>query len=134
MSERPGGEPQYAGHEQETPESVVRVEYRSLERGTFERYLEPGEVVDLPADRVLVEALERGGDDSKPDIPPAAEFIAGQPVWHLVCRDCITEIFDSDLRTVAGEHRAHQQAHPDHELAVARIDEGVRTPYGRARE
>jgi len=64
------------------------------------------------------------------DIPPAAEYIAGQPVYHLVCRDCITEVFDSDLRAIAGEHRAHQRAHPDHELAVARIDEGVRTPYG----
>ena len=56
------GEPKYAGTEERTERSVVRVRYQSLERGELVRYLEPGEVIDLPADRVKVEAL--GADNS----------------------------------------------------------------------
>jgi hypothetical protein len=52
------GEPQYAGSEVLTEDTVARVTYSSLERGTITRYLEPGDLIDLPADRVSVEALE----------------------------------------------------------------------------
>lgn len=51
-------EPTHIGSEERTSESVVRVIYESLERGTLTRYLEPGEIIDLPADRVTVEALD----------------------------------------------------------------------------
>lgn len=58
------GEPQYAGSEVLTEDSVARVTYSSLQRGTITRYLEPGDLIDLPADRVSVEALEvADGDD-----------------------------------------------------------------------
>ena len=46
------------GQEEQTPESVARVEYKSLQRGTLIRFLEPGDEIDLPADRVNVEALD----------------------------------------------------------------------------
>lgn len=57
---------QYAGTEERTADSVARVKYHSLERGTLTRYLEPGDEINLPADRVEVEALEPDdyeGDD-----------------------------------------------------------------------
>ena len=50
-------EPQYAGTEERTDRSVARVRYRSLELGELVRYLDRGGVIDLPADRVEVEAL-----------------------------------------------------------------------------
>lgn len=53
----------YPGTPERTPNSVVRVTFNSLERGTLTRYLSPGEVIDLPADRVEVEALARGSAD-----------------------------------------------------------------------
>jgi len=49
---------QYAGTEDGTEDSVVKVTYRSLERGRLVRYLEPGETINLPADRVEVEVLD----------------------------------------------------------------------------
>lgn len=51
-------EENYPGTAERTEESVVRVCYSSLERGELERYLRPGESIDLPADRVEVEALD----------------------------------------------------------------------------
>lgn len=50
-------EPTHTGSEERTSESAVGVVYESVERGTLTRYLEPGEIIDPPADRVTVEAL-----------------------------------------------------------------------------
>lgn len=36
----------------------VQVQLHDLERGHLELYLEPGESIDLPADRVRVDVLE----------------------------------------------------------------------------
>jgi hypothetical protein len=47
-----------AGSEERTADAVARVTYASLMRGELTLYLEPGDVIDLPADRVTVEALE----------------------------------------------------------------------------
>lgn len=57
------GEPVYAGTETRTENSVARVKYCDVERGEITRYLEPGDLIDLPADRVAVEALEVGSDE-----------------------------------------------------------------------
>ena len=46
------------GSEERTPDAVARVTYASLQRGEITRYLEPGDVIDLRADRVSVKALE----------------------------------------------------------------------------
>jgi len=54
---------QYAGTDEPTSESVVRVTYMSLERGELTRYLAPGEEISLPADRVDVEALPADDTD-----------------------------------------------------------------------
>ena len=51
-------EPTYAGTEARTPASVAKVTYKDLQRGTLVRYLEPGDRIDLPADRVEVEVLD----------------------------------------------------------------------------
>ena len=60
MSDRcAGGSEQYPGTAEQTEESVVYVCYKSLARGTLDRYLEPGDRLDLPADRVEVEVLEQ---------------------------------------------------------------------------
>jgi len=52
------GEMTLGGSKERTEESVVRAKYMSRERGTMVRYLEPGDVLDAPADRVALEALE----------------------------------------------------------------------------
>ena len=49
------------GSEERTAESVAKVTFKSLERGVYTRYLEPGEEIDLPADRVEVIALSPEG-------------------------------------------------------------------------
>jgi hypothetical protein len=53
----------YAGTEEPTEESVLKVTYKSLERGTLTRYLEPGDSIDLPCDRCEVQALEGANTD-----------------------------------------------------------------------
>lgn len=52
------GEATISGTEEQTENSVARVKYNDLMRGELVRYLEPGDVIDMPADRVAVEALE----------------------------------------------------------------------------
>lgn len=54
----------WGGHPDRTEASVARVVYRDLARGTLERYLEPGESIDAPADRVTVEALSGEGEET----------------------------------------------------------------------
>lgn len=49
---------EYAGTEERTEESVARARFMSSARGEMVRYLAPGDVINLPADRVEVEALE----------------------------------------------------------------------------
>jgi hypothetical protein len=51
------GDGDYPGTAKRTPESVVRVTFRSLARGKLTRYLREGESIELPADEVEVEAL-----------------------------------------------------------------------------
>jgi len=46
------------GSKERTEESVCRAKVMSRERGTVVRYLEPGDVLDAPADRVAIEALD----------------------------------------------------------------------------
>jgi hypothetical protein len=54
------GPTEYAGTEERTEDSVARVTYMSLMRGEIERFLEPGDCINLPADRVEVEVLDDG--------------------------------------------------------------------------
>jgi len=52
------GEMTLGGSKERTDRSVCRAKYMSRERGTMVRYLEPGDVLDAPADRVAIEALD----------------------------------------------------------------------------
>jgi len=49
---------QYPGTEEPTEDSVVRVMFESQAKGVLVCYLSPGELIELPADRVEVEALD----------------------------------------------------------------------------
>ena len=62
-----------------------------------------------------------GVETAEPAIPPAVEHLAGRPIYALVCHDCLLEAYHADLRTIAGEHRAHLRAHPDHELSYTTV-------------
>lgn len=50
---------QYAGTKERTEDSVAKVTYISLQQGELQRYLEPGDQINLPADRVEVEVLQQ---------------------------------------------------------------------------
>lgn len=52
-------ESDWPGTEHRTEDSVVKAHFMSLERGELVRYLEPGQAINLPADRVEVTALEQ---------------------------------------------------------------------------
>lgn len=53
----------WGGQPERTDATVAKAVYKSLARGTMTRFLEPGDRVDAPADRVEVVAL--GGDDDR---------------------------------------------------------------------
>lgn len=54
------------GTEERTNESVASVTLMSMERGTITRYLEPGDVIEAPTDRVEVRALTTDKANPKP--------------------------------------------------------------------
>lgn len=55
---------QIEGSEEPTDATVAKVEYMSMARGTLIRYLEPGDRINMPADRVEVTAIgEAGGEE-----------------------------------------------------------------------
>jgi len=56
------GEMTLGGSKERTDESVARAKFMSRERGTMVRYLKPGDVIDAPADRVAIEALDGGSE------------------------------------------------------------------------
>jgi len=55
------------------------------------------------------------------EVPIAVDVLAGRDAYHVVCHDCILEAVHADLRAAVGEERAHQRAHPDHELDVVEV-------------
>lgn len=103
-TDRPGDEPKYAGSKDHAEDSVARVRYSSLERGELVRYLSRGDVIELPADRVEVEAL--GGEHHE-----TVEF--GDRLAGAV----------ATMRGEAGEIAA-RRPHPDAHLYD--IEEGLR--------
>jgi len=55
-------------------------------------------------------------------VPAVVEYMAGRPIYHTTCHDCLMEAVHPSLREAASEERAHRRAHPEHTLSTERVD------------